>query len=85
VTGRPPPSPAGKGSSPRLLIGSILIVVALTTAVLGFVRLITVLEGGGYGTSAVRYALVILGFAGACFAAGIATVIWEIAKRYENK
>ena len=85
MTGRPPPSPSGQHSSLRLLVGSILIVVALTTAVLGFIRLITVLEGGGYGTSAMRYALVTLGFAGACLAAGIATVIWEIAKRYENK
>jgi hypothetical protein len=85
VTGRPPPPPARRDWSLRLLIGAVLIAVALTTAVLGFFRLITVLEGGGYGTSAMRYALVILGFAGACLAAGIATVIWEIAKRYEHK
>jgi hypothetical protein len=85
VTGRPPPAPASRGSSLRLLIGAILIAIALTTAVLGFVRLVTVLEGGGYGTSAMRYALVVLGFAGACLAAGIATVIWEIAKKYEKR
>ena len=85
MTQRSTPSPAGGGSSLRLLIGSVLIIIALTTTVIGFVRLIAVLEGGGYGTSAMRYALVVLGFAGACLAAGIATVIWEIAKRYENK
>ena len=69
----------------RLLAGTVLIIVAVTTTIIGFVRLITVLEGGGYGTSAMRMALVTLGLAGACLAGGIATVIWDIAKRYENK
>ena len=31
-----------------------------------------------------RYALVILGVAGAMLSAGIATLIWDIAKRYER-
>jgi hypothetical protein len=62
----------------------VLIVVALTTAVVGFVRLITVLDGGGYGTSAMRLALIALGVAGAFLAGGIATIIWDLAKRYEN-
>ena len=53
-------------------------------AVIGFVRLITVLEGGGYGTPPMRQALLILGTAGAFLASGIATLIWDIAKRYES-
>jgi hypothetical protein len=72
------------GSTIRLVIGAGLTVVAVTTALIGFVRLITVLESGGYGTSAMRYALVLLGFAGACLAGGIATLIWEVAKRFES-
>lgn len=72
------------GSTVRLLIGAGLTVTAITTAAIGFVRLVTVLEGGGYGTSAMRTALVILGVAGACLAGGIATLIWDIAKRYES-
>jgi hypothetical protein len=85
------PSPSqGEGSPIRLLIGIVLITVALTTTVIGFLRLIRLLEGGGYGTpamrgAAMRGALGVLGGAGALFAAGIATVIWDIAKRYENK
>jgi hypothetical protein len=71
-------------STLRLLIGAGLTVVAVATSLIGFVRLITVLEGGGYGTPAMRYAFAILGFAGACLAAGVATLIWEIAKRYES-
>jgi hypothetical protein len=56
----------------------------MATALVGFVRLITVLESGGYGTQSMRTALVVLGAAGACFAGGIATLIWEISKRYES-
>lgn len=68
----------------RLLAGTVLIIVALAMALIGFVRLIRVLEGGGYGTSAMRAAMTVLAAAGALLAAGIATVIWDIAKRYEN-
>ena len=79
------PPPRDEGSTLRLLLGSVLIVVALVGMLIGFVRLIIVLESGGYGTSAMRLTLAILGVAGAFFAAGIATVIWEIAKRYEHR
>ena len=72
------------GSIVRLLIGSVLIIVALAGTLIGFIRLIRVLEGGGYGTSAMRGALITLGIAGALLASGIATVIWDIAKRYEK-
>ena len=68
----------------RLLIGSVLVIAAIAGTVIGFVRLILVLDAGGYGTSAMRWALFILAVAGSVLAAGIATVIWEIAKRYEN-
>ena len=80
----PTRAPSGSGSTVRLVIGAGLVVVAIATALVGFVRLITVLESGGYGTTAMRTALFVLGTAGACFAAGIATLIWEIAKRYES-
>jgi hypothetical protein len=72
------------GSTVRLLIGSALTMAAITTAVIGFLRLIAVLESGGYGTASMRNALIVLGFAGAMLAGGIATVIWDIAKRYES-
>ena len=79
------PSAKDEGSTVRLLIGSTLIVAALAAMLIGFVRLIRLLEGGGYGTPAMRGALVILGVAGALFSTGIATVIWDIAKRYEHR
>lgn len=84
MTRAPTPFRGARGSPLRLLTGIVLIIAALSTMLIGFVRLIRVLESGGYGTSAMRGALVILGVAGALFAAGIATVIWEIAKRYER-
>ena len=80
-----PPSASGGGSTLRLIAAVVLIIVAVTTAALGFVRLISVLDGGGYGTSAMRLALMVLGAAGAFLAGGVATLIWEISKRYEAK
>jgi hypothetical protein len=85
VSGAPTPSRKNEGSSIRLLLGSVLIIAALATMLIGFVRLIRLLEGGGYGTPAMRTALAILGVSGAFFATGIATVIWDISKRYEHR
>jgi hypothetical protein len=78
------PPRSNAGSTVRLLIGATLTMSAVGTAMAGFVQLISVLEGGGYGTSAMRLALFVLGAAGAMLAGGIATLIWEIAKRYES-
>ena len=78
-----PLRPVDKGSSTRLLLGATLVVAAVALALVGFVRLVTVLEGGGYGTSAMRGALIVLGVSGASFSAGIATLIWDISKRSE--
>jgi hypothetical protein len=78
-----PPRRAG-GSVLRLLTGVMLMIVALTIATVGFLQLIRVLDGGGYGSPAMRQALIVLGSAGACLAAGVATLIWDISKRYEN-
>jgi hypothetical protein len=69
----------------RLGIGVLLCVTALVITVFGFLRLAGVLEQGGYGTPAVRDALVVLGAAGALLAGGIATIIWDISERYENR
>jgi hypothetical protein len=76
--------PRTRGSGGRLLVGALLIIVALATAVFGFLSLFRVLDGGGYGSPAMRWALVVLGTAGALLAAGIATLIWDIAKRFET-
>jgi hypothetical protein len=80
----PPPLRRDTGSTLRLLTGVVLIIVAVAIAVLGFARLINVLDRGGYGTSAMRIALIALGIAGAFLAAGIATIIWDLSKRYER-
>jgi len=81
------PSPPGRdrhGSALRLIAGSVLLVAALGIAAFGFMTLVRVLDAGGYGTRPMQHALVVLGGAGACLAAGIATLIWDIAKRYER-
>jgi hypothetical protein len=69
----------------RLLAGVLLLVIAAAVTVYGFFNLASVLDSGGYGTPAMRAALTVLGFAGALLAAGIATIIWDISKRYEKR
>jgi hypothetical protein len=69
----------------RLAVGILLCLTAIGLIVYGFFRLAGVLEQGGYGTPAVRDALIVLGAAGALLAGGIATVIWDISKRYEKR
>lgn len=81
----PPPRRSGQGSPLRLLIGLVFTIVAMATAAIGLSRLFSVLEAGGYGTPAMRTSFVVLGIAGACLATGIATLIWEISKRYEQR
>jgi hypothetical protein len=73
------------GSSLRLIVGAVLVIASVATAVFGFVMLIRLLEAGGYGTPPMRRALVILGAAGAGLGAGVATIIWDISKRYEHR
>jgi hypothetical protein len=74
----------GGGSTIRLVIGSVLFIGAISGTMISFVRLTQVLDRGGYGTGAMRDTLIMLGIAGACLGAGIATLIWDIAKRYER-
>lgn len=78
----PPPERPRRGSALRLGIGITLCVLALGITGVGFLRLARVLEAGGYGTPAVRNALMILGAAGACISTGIALLIWDISQRY---
>ena len=79
------PTHSDQGSTLRLLTGLVFTIVAMAVAVIGFSRLFALLEAGGYGTPAMRTALVMLGVAGACLATGVATLIWEISKRYEHR
>lgn len=81
----PSPRPPGEGSAVWVVAGLVFTIVAAAMAMIGFSRLFSVLDAGGYGTPAMRHALVILGVAGACLATGIAVLIWEIARRYENR
>ena len=73
------------GSALRVITGIVLIIVAFAAAAFGFTRLVGVLDGGGYGTPAMRQALTVLGIAGAFLAGGIATLIWDISERYEER
>lgn len=74
-----------RGSTLAVVAGAVFLISGVVLSLVGFVRLVTVLDGGGYGTSSMRMALVILAGAGACVATGIATLIWDVAKRYEQR
>ena len=76
--------PLRRGSVARIVIGALLCLVAIVLSVYGFLHLAGVLAGGGYGTPAVRTALIILGTSGAFLATGIAVIIWDISLRYER-
>jgi hypothetical protein len=75
---------ARRGSNLRFVVGVLLCMMAVVTSVYGFVRLTSVLDQGGYGTSAQHGALLVLGLGGALLATGIATVIWDVSQRYES-
>lgn len=81
LTSRPA---TGRGSGIRLTVGLLLFFGSVIAAILGFTRLVDVLDRGGYGTPPMRDALLILGGAGAGLASGLATLIWDIAKRFEH-
>jgi hypothetical protein len=84
VTAAEPSPRRDKGSLARLLVGIALCLLAVVGAVFGFLQLTTLLDQGGYGTPAVRNTLIVLGAAGASLAAGVATVIWDLSKRFEG-
>lgn len=84
---RPPSQSSGvsqRGSGLRLAIGVLLFCGSIVIAMIGFARLVNVLDHGGYGTAAMRNSLLILGVAGAGLAGGIATLIWDVTKRFER-
>lgn len=68
-------------STPRLVLGIVLFVAAVAAFPFGFAHLASALEGPGYGSSAVRNALIALGILGATLAAGVCLMIWEGAAR----
>ena len=68
-----------------MIAGTVLVITGVALALVGFVYLVSVLDSGGYGTSSMRNALVVLGASGASLAAGVATLIWDVAKRYEKR
>lgn len=77
----PAPLPGPK-SLPRTLAGVIALIASMLVIAAGFIRLVTALQAGGYGTSAVTWALVVLGLGGGLLALGIALLIWELSVRY---
>ena len=75
-------SPTGSGY--RIAVGILLFVGSIVLAMLGFAEFIHVWDGGGTATPDRRTALLFLASGGAGRAGGIATLIWDVAKRFER-
>lgn len=71
-----------RGSPIRYLSGIVLLVVALVTLLSGGFMMVGALERGGYGTSTVDRALMVMSAGGGCLAIGISLLIWEFSIRH---
>lgn len=76
------PAGARRASPIRYIAGVVCIVVALVVLPGGCVQLVRTLNAGGYGTTAITYALGWLSFGGGLLSVGIALLIWELSIRH---
>jgi hypothetical protein len=60
----------------------VCLLLALVTLPAGFVQMVRALNAGGYGTSSVTIALMVLGLGGAFLGFGIGLLIWELSIRH---
>ena len=70
------------GSPIRYVSAITLLVVALVTLLSGGFMMVGALERGGYGTSSITRALMVLGAGGGFLAIGISLLIWELSIRH---
>jgi len=76
-------SPPPRTSFLRMLLAVVSLVSALVVIAIGFVLLVTRLEGGAYNERPMVEALGVLGIGGGLLALGIGLLIWELAGRYD--
>jgi hypothetical protein len=76
------PPGAERGSPIRYVMGGVSLVGAMVALPAGFLQMVRTLEGGGYGTAGINYALWWLGLGGGLLGLGIALVIWELSIRH---
>ena len=60
----------------------VCLLLAMVTLPTGFIQMVQALNRGGYGTSSVTAALLVLGLGGAFLGFGIALMIWELSVRH---
>lgn len=71
-----------EGSFARAVFGLVFLVASLVGVTIGFVQLVTGLQGPGYGSPEVRTALTWMVTSGGLMAIGICLLIWEVSIRY---
>jgi hypothetical protein len=67
----------------RGVIGCVSLIASLILLAMSAVMLVRALELQGYGSPAMRSALVWMGTAGALLSTGIALLIWEYSVRHD--
>jgi hypothetical protein len=77
-----PPTGPQRGSPTRYVAAAVCLIAAMVTLPAGFIQMVRALERGGYGTSAMTYSFLWLGFGGGLLGLGVALMIWELSVRH---
>lgn len=76
------PAPLPSRSTVRAVTGVVALVCSAVATLAGFAQMVGALEAGGYGTSSITIALILLGMGGALLGTGISLLIWEYSVRH---
>ena len=76
------PDPLQKGSTIRIIAGIVCVASSLVVLPAGGIQMVQALEGGGYATGGVTFALWWLAAGGGLLGTGIALLIWEMSIRH---
>ena len=74
--------PLRNRSTIRIIAGIVCLASSLVVLPAGFIQMVQALEGGGYATGGVRFALWWLAAGGGLLGTGIALLIWEMSVRH---
>jgi hypothetical protein len=74
--------PLQTGSTIRVIAGLVCLASSLVALPAGGIQMVQALEGGGYATGGVRFALWWLAAGGGLLGTGIALLIWEVSVRH---
>jgi len=74
--------PRRQSSATRYVAAAVCLISAMVCLPAGFIQMVGSLERGGYGTTAIGYAVSWLALGGGLLGLGIALMIWELSVRH---